>query len=187
MHNILQKYPTIISAACFFFASNVFAQTPPTAPTPPSINAAALYQQHCASCHGEQRTGDDAVADGGHVQVAEAAVGLADGDLGKVRWVVGPVGQLLGEGGQVPAAVLLEAPHARSGNAVVEVVGQDIEPRLAETRLRECLATRGKRALSGRDGASFSLRRPHDRFPDLVIEPSTVASARHSCGGTSGC
>ena len=57
MHNILQKYPTIISAACFFFASNVFAQTPPTAPTPPSINAAALYQQHCASCHGEQRTG----------------------------------------------------------------------------------------------------------------------------------
>ncbi len=39
------------------FASNVFAQTPPTAPTPPSINAAALYQQHCASCHGEQRTG----------------------------------------------------------------------------------------------------------------------------------
>ena len=57
MHNILQKYPTIISAACFFFASNVFAQTLPTAPTPPSINAAALYQQHCASCHGEQRTG----------------------------------------------------------------------------------------------------------------------------------
>ena len=57
MHNILQKYPKIISAACFFFASNVFAQTLPTAPTPPSINAAALYQQHCASCHGEQRTG----------------------------------------------------------------------------------------------------------------------------------
>lgn len=57
MHNILQKYPTIISAACFFFTSNVFAQTLPTAPTPPSINAAALYQQHCASCHGEQRTG----------------------------------------------------------------------------------------------------------------------------------
>ena len=57
MHNILQKYPTIISAVCFFFTSNVFAQTLPTAPTPPSINAAALYQQHCASCHGEQRTG----------------------------------------------------------------------------------------------------------------------------------
>ncbi len=57
MHNILQKYPKIISERASFLASNVFAQTPPTAPTPPSINAAALYQQHCASCHGEQRTG----------------------------------------------------------------------------------------------------------------------------------
>src|SRR5690606_31188494 len=41
------------------------AQTPPTAaaPTPPAAaaqapaDAAALYERHCASCHGAQRTG----------------------------------------------------------------------------------------------------------------------------------
>lgn len=37
--------------------STAVAQTPAPAPGAPAASAAALYQQHCAACHGAQRTG----------------------------------------------------------------------------------------------------------------------------------
>ena len=38
-------------------AGHALAQAPVAPAPPPSVNAPALYQQHCASCHGEQRLG----------------------------------------------------------------------------------------------------------------------------------
>ncbi|WP_367068373.1 cytochrome D1 domain-containing protein [Oryzisolibacter sp. LB2S] len=45
--------PALLALA-LAFAAPLQAQTSPSTPV---INAPALYQQHCASCHGEQRTG----------------------------------------------------------------------------------------------------------------------------------
>ncbi|MGM9425160.1 cytochrome D1 domain-containing protein [Hydrogenophaga sp. MI9] len=45
----------LVAGLCWMGVDMASAQTAPAAPAP--VNAAALYQQHCASCHGEQRTG----------------------------------------------------------------------------------------------------------------------------------
>ena len=46
----------LVAGLCWMGVDMASAQTAAPA-TAPAVNAAALYQQHCAACHGEQRTG----------------------------------------------------------------------------------------------------------------------------------
>ncbi|HSW24327.1 MAG TPA: cytochrome D1 domain-containing protein, partial [Burkholderiaceae bacterium] len=52
---ILKAGFALLAALCAAVHAQTPAQVP--APTPPPSDPAALYQQHCAACHGAQRTG----------------------------------------------------------------------------------------------------------------------------------